>query len=554
MRVKRAAWWCGMPVLALLLVLSTGCGGAQPRQEANGPATTGQPKVSRVVMGLQPPSTETNEPRHVGSPDSWQLRPQYEYLIGLDEQSGRLTPQLATAWKIDASAKAIIFTLRKGVQFHQGAGEFTAKDVQHSFKNRIQTDSLRAVSYLKDTIKDIQVYRDYEAVVQLTTLDIAIMEALSEVEGGMEIQSKAHADKVGEPGLPMAVAGTGPYQFLERSQGDFVRFQRVPFQHWRATPDFPEFEFRFQKEASTRLAALLTGEVHLTTLPNDLLPQALSRGNKTVQGHAPGFRTFFAFVCCYWDEKTKTWANPESPLLDVRVRRALDKAIDRPALNKAFFGDKGETMYLSHFHPTWPGWNPDWQAKFLDESGYDTAKARALLNDAGYGPGKPLTTNFFVPQSAAGVPTAGDLVEAVAGYWRAIGVNVNLLTVDGAQITAGKRVKKWDNHIALGTSSATQFTGFSAYNSEAVVFRGHGMDHPDTEAIFRQVVSELDDQKRTELWRKLGDTAYPLHLSIPLFWLPSEAVINPQVVADYSFPGGAITGTWTHVQNIRAAR
>ena len=81
--------------------------------------------------------------------------------------------------------------------------------------------------------------------------------------------------------------------------------------------------------------------------------------------------------------------------MDVRVRKALDKAINRDEMNKAFFAGKGEPMIVDHFHPSRAGWDPSWEQRFPEEYGYDPAKARALLAEAGYGPGKPLTTNIL---------------------------------------------------------------------------------------------------------------------------------------------------------------
>ncbi|HIG20754.1 MAG TPA: hypothetical protein EYQ78_08380, partial [Candidatus Poseidoniales archaeon] len=80
--------------------------------------------------------------------------------------------------------------------------------------------------------------------------------------------SSKNFDAVGEyPGMDdQPMAGTGPYQFLERSEGSYVRFKRVPYQHWRATPEFEELELRFISEEFTRLAALQVGEVHITPL------------------------------------------------------------------------------------------------------------------------------------------------------------------------------------------------------------------------------------------------------------------------------------------------
>ena len=55
------------------------------------------------------------------------------------------------------------------------------------------------------------------------------------------------------------------------------------------------------------------------------------------------------------------------------------------------------------------------------------------------------------------------------------------------------------------------------------------------------------------LWRELGEFLFTHHGQINLFWLPAQAVVNSSIVSDYVFPG-AITGTWTHVEGIKAAR
>ena len=65
-------------------------------------------------------------------------------------------------------------------------------------------------------------------------------------------------------------------------------------------------------------------------------------------------------------------------------------------MNKAFFAGKGEVMTLNAFHPTRPGWNPDWEKRYPNEYGFDPAKARALLAEAGYTASNPLNTTMFV--------------------------------------------------------------------------------------------------------------------------------------------------------------
>ena len=66
---------------------------------------------------------------------------------------------------------------------------------------------------------------------------------------------------------------------------------------------------------------------------------------------------------------------PDSPLMDVRVRKALNHAVNRDEINKAFFAGKGEIMYHTQLHPSRPGWNPDWQRNFQEEYGLDAALA-----------------------------------------------------------------------------------------------------------------------------------------------------------------------------------
>jgi len=343
-------------------------------------------------------------------------------------------------------------------------------------------------------------------------------------------------------------AGTGPYQFEGRASGAYIRYQRVPFQHWRTTPAFAEFQFAWQKEASTRLASLVTGETHISSLPEDLLVQAQAQGYRLINGRVPGLRTFLSLYCCFLrDAKdvTKGYMPSDSPLMDVRVRKALNKAIDRNALNKAFFGNKGILMVNNHMNPSLPGWNPDWGKRFPEEYGYDPARAKGLLAEAG----KPNPVTTIVLGSAPGVPAADDMAEAVASYWRAIGVSVDLLSMDPAQVSELRRQYKFLNHLQVRGTSAGQLLGMR-YNSAAG--GSSGMQDPSVDLLVQQIYNTLDERRQAELWGQAGELMFQKQMSVPLFWLPAEAVVNPKIVGDYLFPG-SISGTWTHVQNIKPA-
>ena len=78
------------------------------------------------------------------------------------------------------------------------------------------------------------------------------------------------------------------------------------------------------------------------------------------------------------------------PFVDKRVRQAMNLAINRQALAQALLGGKVQPMRVHGYHPKldraiWPGiWNPDWDKRFEELYGYDPAKAKALLAEAGY--------------------------------------------------------------------------------------------------------------------------------------------------------------------------
>ena len=325
------------------LLLAAGCSAPSASVApavGDGPVT---PKANRLVLMVNPPPNEFNDIRKICCFDIAEMRPMYENLVGIDAKSGKYIPQLATEWKLEPNASGVRFKLRQGVQFNRGYGEMTAKDVAYSWQD-LTKDVAKAVPntfapWWKRTIKEVTVVNDYEAVFQFTQPDSTFMDLVSESAGQMPIRAKAQFDKEGDLGEQPAapVAGTGPYDFKERIIGSWIRYQRTAGKHWRVTPDFPELEFRYSKESSVRLAALLTGEAHIATIPDDLMAQAERGGMKVARGTVPGTRAWGVWICCTRPEDGSYYLDNSSPLLNVKVRQALNKAIDRTALQKAFF-------------------------------------------------------------------------------------------------------------------------------------------------------------------------------------------------------------------------
>ena len=535
----------------------TACGGATqpaaPPAANDGPV---KPKVDRVIFATEAPALEGMELRNLSPANFMPLRPMYDALIGVDPVDSTNKPYLATSWSLRPDGQSFVFKLREGVPLHHGAGTFSSQDVVAVAQEVVKEDSIHGnASFYRVTIKSVEPVAPNEVIFHLTKPDGTFMSTMSEMSGGLEPFSKANLDKLGPATFQNGPhPGTGPYQYKEVQQGRFIRFERTPYKHYRVTPDFPEFEFRYVKEASTRMASLLTGEVHLANLPEDMLKQGASQGLKIAEGKVPALRIFAGAMCCFIKDPKdpqQGWINPNDPLADVRVRRALSKAINRDELNKAFFGGKGQPMYLNAFHPSRPGWDPSWEKRFPEEYGYDPAKARALLAEAGYTAAKPLRTQHL-RLGAAGYSASNDISEALASYWRAVGVDIKLTPMDSNEENNIRRQMRHANSISLVGTASHIWTGNSAHGS-SLGPRGARMELPDADVLLAQIASTLDEKKQDELWKKVGEVNFTQHKHIPLFWNPVEVMYDPKIVSDYIF-GGYNSGAFTHVYNIKAAR
>jgi peptide/nickel transport system substrate-binding protein len=290
-----------------------------------------------------------------------------------------------------------------------------------------------------------------------------------------------------------------------------------------------------------------------------LVKQASAQGLSVVRSRLPGLRVFGSLYCCFinvFNDPTKgMYAPPDgpSPMADVRVRKALNKAINRDDLNKAFFGGKGEPMYANHLHPSRPGWNAEYERRFPEAYGYDVNAARALLAEAGYTASNPMEA-YISLQEAAGIAGSNDISEAIGQYWTAIGVKVLYEQGDAAARTVLRRERKQTNHFGLTGTAAAPLIGL-VWNSTSGGRNSNfsGAQDVDLENVVKRLYDTIETEKQEPLFRQAGEIVFAKYLSVPLFWLRAEAVVNPKIVADYSF-SGTISGTWTHTEYIKAAK
>ena len=516
------------------------------------------PKTTRVVLGLIPARALSNSLRNLGSTSAFQLKPMYEYLMDTHPETRQLIPGLAKSWEVEPNGAGLRFFLEEGVAFHDTdgneAGVMTADDVAWTREDIVAEDSTNSIRGLMRAA-EVEIVNDHEIVFRWEKPDADALDFIGNQVGGMEINSRADADTLDVGVLKdRPINGTGPYTFVSRAQEQDVVYRKLPSPHWRLDADFEEVQVRWIPESSTRLAALLAREVHITNVPFEQEPTALNDGMKIVTGKVNTMRTYFGMQGAYLNDPSDPnsgYKFPDTPLLNKNVRGALNRAIDRDALNEAFFFSLGQKMHAIHVAETHGAYNERWKNEFEDRYGYNPTAARNMLREAGYDSNNPVETNLFV-LGVTQYSGSEDVIESVAQMWSDVGVKVNLLTWDNAQRSARSRALELNNHITLSVLIAPPILALRL-NHHTSPPRGGGVEDWVVEEVFEKARRSLDLNVQNQWMQEATNRIYDEYMSIPLFWVPVHATVDPEVVEDWVFPG-TVSGTWTHFWNIRGTR
>jgi len=574
--------------ILLLLAVSTACGGDDPTAvptatttaappptatTAAAPPTATRAAPTAVPTATQAPAAmvpvvdrllvasdinvESNDPTLSSSFNQPQYVHMYETMVRYDSL-GQTEPMLAESWEASSDMKTWTFKLRQGVQFHKGFGEFTTKDVVETLVHENREESTSARKNLWNAvIPKLQVVDDYTITFILDEPTINLDMLLSS-RNSTFIFSKAHLDAEGEYGVGTNPIGSGPYQYVERLSGSYILHERVPYDHWRVAPDFAEIQIFNVKEASTRLAQLLAGEIHLTLLPPDLERTAVSNGMVSFESKIPHSNPYLLYGGTFYPDKfagKRTGAFPELPFSDVfhpatevpwinkKVREALNRAVDRETILKTVLGGRGDIARVHPFHPTIRGWNPEWETRFEEKYGYDPERAKELLKEAEAEIGQPLDWSnvMFLIGKQPNFPQGPDIAQAIFNYWEAIGIPVKTEVKEHASYNAAFRTANWggvawmDNAGRWEEPSNIQiylYSGREAVNFCCQFFEDDGID-----TLYEELLSVVDLKKREEILIKIGDIVFEEYAFMPLFHLPTLFTSDPNVVADHITSG-----------------
>jgi ABC-type transport system substrate-binding protein len=436
-----------------------------------------------------------------------------------------LKPSLATSWAIDPSDHTKwTFKLRDGVKFHDGSS-FDADAVVWNFdkilnKSAPQYDPASAAQTTW-RIPTLQSYRKIDAsTVEITTKrpDSTLPYQLTWILMSSPArfnETKSWAEFAKNP------SGTGPWtleRYVPREQAVLKRNDA----YWDKTrvPKSEHLVFVPIPDPATRTAALLSGQVNWIESPSpDAVPQLKAAGMEILTGTMPHV----------WPYKLNFL--PTSALSDIRVRKALNLAIDRDGLVTLLGGLATPAKGVV---PT----NSPWFGKPTFDVHYDPAEAKRLLKEAGYDSDKHrLKLKFAISNSGSGQMYPLPMNEFVQQNFRDVGVDLDFEILEwqtfrtrrdagGAKGPSNQGLDGMNN----GSNSMDPFSAFvwhvDSRLTPPVGLNWGFVNDPEIDKLCDALMSEFDTQKQVGILQKLNEKMVD-----EAVWIFVVHDVNPRAIA-----------------------
>jgi peptide/nickel transport system substrate-binding protein len=409
---------------------------------------------------------------------------------------------LAESWTESADAKSYEFVIRKGVKFHNG-DPITSEDVKFSFERYKGA----AHDLMKSKVASIETPDPQRVVFKLKEPWPDFLTFYSSASGSGWVVPKKYVEKVGDEGFKKAPIGAGPYKFVSFNPG--VELVLEAFEgYWRKVPSVKTLVMKVIPDEATRLAALKRGEVDIAYSVRGELAQEIEQTKgltlKPVVLQGPNWLYFPE----QWD--------PKSPFSNLKVRQAINFAIDRQGMNDALFRGKCKITNNAVVPYTFDYY---WQPP---NAVYDPEKAKKLMAEAGY-------PNGF----DAGIMTCdssyANMAEVSVDNLQAIGIKIKLQPIERAGFFAGYGSKKYPKGIIQAASAA--FGNAATRMASFVVKDGafcYG-NYPDIDELFPKQAEELDKKKRGEILDKMQQLVDEKAMYVPIWQLAFLSGIGPRV-------------------------
>ena len=508
--------------------------------QAEKPQYGGSLNIGNVYVTVSPMSADTGDWAWKHSQDTGLA---YEQLFAADLSKSKrkggaydftsdawlpadaLRGELAEKWEMKQNPVRVEVQLRKGVIFPAKAGvmearELTAEDVVFSF-DRLNKSPKKIPGYF-DHVEKVEATAKHTVVFTLKNYN-----AEWDYRFGWGYYSGVIAKEVVAAGASnwKNMNGTGPFQLADYVQGNSLVFQKNPI-YWDTEkiggqdyklPFVDKVTYRFIKDEQTFVTALRTAKLDVLEAVRWSHVAELKKSAPKIQWHRY-LSNGGQFISMRMDQK---------PFDDIRVRRAMNLAINRAEIVKSYYGGNAEVLAYP-MHPTYTGYHepleqmPDAVKELYS---YNPKKAKELLAEAGY----PNGFSFKVQTSSASVE--GDLLQLVGAYLEKIGVKMEIQTLEyGAYFSAMMtKTNAAGYFMFLGNTNPT--TALRKSFVKGNVWNPAQFSDPEIDKKMAEVLAESNERVRQVKVRLMTREILE---KAPLIYLPTAYVY---------------TGWWPWVKN-----
>ncbi len=404
----------------------------------------------RVGVQLEPPNLDPTTGA-AAAIDEIVYANVFEGLTRINED-GSVSPALAESWTVSADGRIYEFKLREGVRFHDGT-PFDADDVVFTLDRARAPGSANAQRQIFELIDDVEAITPAYVRIKLKE-PLGAFPIYLGWGDAVIVAPESAATNVSSP------VGTGPFVFQRWRKGASVTLSRSE-SYWGRRPPLDRIEFVFIPDPTAAFAALMADDV-------DGFPNYPAAENLALIERDPRFQILFGTG---EGETILAINNGKPPFNDLRVRRALNHAIDKQAIIDAALFGYG-TPIGSHFPPH--------HQAYVDLSNkypFNPLLARELLTEAGYPNG--FSTTLTLPPPAYARRSG----EVIAAQLKAINVSVKIHNLEWAQwLDQVFANKAYD----LTVVSHTEPLDIDIYARAGYYFQYHNEEFNDVIAQLRQ--------------------------------------------------------------------
>lgn len=416
-----------------------------------------------------------------------------------DKGESSIQPCLAEKWEISPDGKEYTFYLRKGVKFHNGE-ELKASDVNYTFERMLTVtggtnsgflDQIQGSDELfNGTAKDLsgfQVMDDYAFKITLKEPYAGFLACIS--TPAVSIYNEKATEAAGDQfGLdPSLTVGTGPFKFASWTYNDQLVLVRND-DYFQGPSKLPGVVIKIVPDTETQTMMFESGQLDL--LDMDYISEQLDRFEKSypdqmVSGPRLGI-TYFAM-----NEKIKPFDN-------VKVRKAMQMAIDRQTILNTLYGGKGQ-LENGIFPHGLIGYNPK-----LPAIQYDPAGAKALLAEAGYPGG--FTMEIAADMSASDTTTMA--LEIIKEELAQVGINAEIKNYDESTWLDTRKSGELGSYLSTWTADYNDPDNFIyTFFGSPEKTMNRSLNYPDAAVMDRVVKARniVDNDQRIKEYNALEE-------------------------------------------------